>query len=279
MKKTGRIAISIVGVFLLVVWYVYTLSSICRDGDQMYTRICEYACYTIWGFIFAELFYAITQRFKRIWIKIAVGSLVSLIFTATLFLANNLCRYAAINARFGGCIFTSYASVLKIDIDYGLYRYLGVFSLMLMLCMGKLLLTQPRAKAIYGSLAERLKAWFWYGSLSAEMVEDIYCGASEDMFCLEWFFECVQNMPRDESYKKMLISCIEKHPDWMLVRLLLHRFGELMTREEYTKYRELYMKTGEEYIGQKSEYYNSLKENMASSLKELDARFSGEEKE
>lgn len=265
-----------VAAFVLMTHYYYV------GGDNWFGRDLEKVCYGIWCFTFAVCFYDVVSRFRHLWTRIIAAITTSLLLTTIVFLANNFWRYLSINCEFNWEYPIPYGTLMKWDItythNYGEYRYPMVFAVIAVLCGLKIFLSHPKIKRIYQGWNDKFCNWLYIKELKKESLSDLYCEAIKGPDTSK-LVDYVRNMPLNEDSKSELMNCVDEHQDCFLIYLLFMHYEELLSREEYIKYRMLYADITESCINSKREYYATAKVEFPEVFRRLNDKFDITDKE
>lgn len=276
MKKFWKIAKLVLVGLLMLVSFAHMTCNTYYEWDLWYTGELEIANYIIWLIGFTICFYAIADKIERLWAKIVTGAATSLLYTTFVFLANNLWKYISINNDFNWENPIPYGAMLKWDIGYtykyGWLRYPIVFAIMFVICGAKILWTRPGVIKIREYLDERLGRWLYISELKKQNLVDLYYDVVEDTK-EDKLLDYVDNMPLDETNKKMLMRFIDIKKDTYLIHLLFRRYEDLLTAEEYTHYRNLYIELTKAHIKERQEHYAKAKVVFTLPFKRLDDKF------
>lgn len=154
----------IFSIVILITTFVFTAKE-CIDTFSANRPFLERYFYAALALFTLLIFDSICRRPKGRWQKVATGGVISLIFTATLFLANNLWRYLGYNSLFGWDEEIPYTLFLATDITYtykwGFIRYPLVFCLMAGICGVYLLVTSAKAKRLCKTLIQKGEQWLF----------------------------------------------------------------------------------------------------------------------
>ena len=242
-------------------WYTWYMSD--------YEKIC----YLLWGIAFLMTFRRMAAGCKKLWTKLSAGVGISLLYTAFVFFLNNYWRCVAINGEFAMDPPFSLATVMGWDITYtnrlGEYRYPAVFAVMLALCGLILLWTRSKNPTKW---LDRFLDWLALCDLKKRSLDEVYREARE-MPEIDGLVDYINRMLQDEAHKAELMEFMDQHQDRLLIRLFLRRFEELVTREEYLKYKAMYVRLFEAYIKEGREYFNTATVEFTDIFEQLDQKF------
>ena len=153
------------------------------------------------------------------------------------------------------------------------YPYPVYFVVLLLLCGGKILLTLPSVK----EWLEMAEDWLAERIILVEMRHATLEESFQRMWegdGLEQFFDHVNRMPDTRDGMKEMTDLIERLPeDTLLIAALFEKYKDLLTREEYEKYRALYMERGNAKIEERRAYYNAAVVRLPRCCWELDRKF------
>ena len=276
MKKVWKItkytllAILSLGAFFGMTYYYYT------GGNNWFGRDLEKVCYGIWCLAFAVCFHDVEGGFKRLWTRIVSGITTSLLLTATVFLANNYWRYLSINCEFNWEYPIPYSTIMRWDIlhtyGWGEFRYPMVFVIIFSICGLKIFFSHPKVKAIYHGWNDKFWNWLYIKNLQKENLSELYHEVVEVPDTSD-LVDYVRHMPLSEDGKSKLMNFIDKHQDCLLIYLLFMHYGDLLTKEEYVKYRTLYVDITETYIDKQKEHFATAKVELPEMFRKLDDKF------
>lgn len=269
LKYVMLSALSVVA-FILMTNYYYT------GGDNWFGRDLEKACYGIWCFTFAVFFYDVVSKFRRLRTRIIAAITTSLLLTTIVFLANNFWRYLSINCEFNWEYPIPYGTLMKWDITHtygwGEFRYPMVFIIIFVICGLKIFLSHPKIKAVYHGWNDKLCNWLYVKELQKERLSELYHEVVEDPDTSR-LVDYVRHMPLSDEGKFELMNFIDEQRDCLLIYLLFMHYEDLLTKEEYIKYRMLYEDITETYINKQKEHFATAKVEFPEMFRKLDDRF------
>lgn len=266
--------------FLSAIFSLLTFTAVTRyyymGGSGRYGGEYEEVFYAFLGLFFVFCFCIADNKLKTIPKKIAVCVAVSITYTLTVFLINNFWRYICINLSFNWEAPIPYVTFLGWDAmytdSYGEYRYPILLIIMLILCGLKIFFSHTKTKEVLSKWSNVFLDWLYIQILKRQKITDIYDEYAEDYYDGE-LIDYVSNMPLDEKHKHQLMEFTDTHKDTLLIILLLARFEDILTLEEYTKYRKLYTDISEEYIANQRAYFAGAKVKYHDVFVKLDSKF------
>lgn len=276
MKKIWKILLYVIIIFLAITAVIHLTWEFYNEGYTWYSRDYEKVCYGLWGVVITLCFCAIVNKFKHLWSQIIVGITTSLFYTALVFFLNNFWRYICTNFDFDWEYPIPLSAVMKWDItythNYGEYRYPMVFAVIAVLCGLKIFLSHPKIKTIYQGWNDKLCNWLYIKELKRESLSDLYYEVIKDPDTSR-LVDYVRNMPLNEDGKTALMNFVDEHRDCFLIYLLFIHYEDLLTKDEYTKYRTLYVYITETYINKRKEHYTGAKVEFPELFIKLDDKF------
>lgn len=276
MKRICKNIIYVVTVILAIAGSVHLASIYGRPALSAFLEEYERTCYTLWCIAFVLTFCKLTARIWRVWKKIAVASLISLAFAVTVFLINNMWRYMYFNYALYLCAPTPFWMVMKWDITYtrglGEFRYPLAFATMLAICVILTLIKHFNIPEKVGYCIDNLSEQLYLKSLKKENLADVYFQALEDSD-RERLEDYVENMTLTDYNKEAFMELIDFKDDDYLIFLFLKRFGNLLTKKEFLKYKNMYKKLGQKRIDEYREYYNNAEVIFPEVFGKLDDKF------
>ena len=282
MKKFWKISKNVIPGLLILATFTYMTWDFYTAGYSWYTRDYEKVCYGLWCAVFAIYFYEIADKFKHLWTKILAGITTSFVYTGLVFFANNFWRYICINHNFNWEHPIPLSVVMKWDItythNYGEYRYPIVFAVIAILCGLKVFLSHPKIKTIYHGWNDKLCNWLYIKELKKESLSDLYYEVIKDPDTSR-LVDYVRNMPLNEDGKSALMNFVDEHRDCFLIYLLFIHYEDLLTKDEYVKYRMLYVDISETCIDKRREHYATAKVEFPEVFGKLDDKFNITDKE
>ena len=276
MKKFRKILFYVIIILLAITAVINLTREFYNEGYTWYSGDYEKVCYVLLCLTFVSCFYSIVNKFKHLWIRITVGISTSLSYTTLVFFLNNYWRYICINYDFDWEYPIPLSAVMKWDItythNYGEYRYPMVFAVIAVLCGLKIFFSHPKIKTIYHDWNDKLCNWLYIKELKKESLSDLYYEVIKDPD-ISRLVDYVQNMPLNEDGKFVLMNFVDEHRDCLLIYLLFMHYEDLLTKEEYIKYRMLYVDITETYINKQKEHFATAKVEFPEMFRKLDDRF------
>lgn len=276
MKKFWKILFYVIIILLATTAVIHLTWEFYNEGYTWYSRDYEKVCYVLLCLAFVFGFYAIANKFKHRWTQITVGVATSLFYTALVFFLNNFWRYICINYDFDWEYPIPLGVVMKWDItythNYGEYRYPIVFIVIAVLCGLKVFLSHPKIKTIYHGWNDKLCNWLYIKELKKESLSDLYYEVIKDPDTSR-LVDYVLNMPLNEDGRSTMMNFVDEHRDCFLIYLLFIRYEDLLTEDEYTKYRTVYVDITETCINKRREHYATTKVEFPEVFRRLDDKF------
>ena len=276
MKKFWKILFYVLIILLAITAVIHLTWEFYNEGYTWYSGDYEKVCYGLWGIVITLCFCAIVNKFKHLWSQITVGITTSLFYTALVFFLNNFWRYICINYDFDWEYPIPLSAVMKWDItythNYGEYRYPMVFAVIAVLCGLKIFLSHPKIKRIYQGWNDKLCNWLYIKELKKENLSDLYYEVIKEPDTSR-LVDYVRNMPLNEEGKSALMNFVDEHRDCFLIYPLFIHYEDLLTKDEYIKYRMLYADITEKCINRKREYYSTAKVEFPEVFRKLDDKF------
>ncbi len=272
MKKSFKYAVL---VLICVLVFLGVSRVACNARYLNEANVHEQIAYCVFAFAFVVLVRASTSRIKGLGVKLGIFAVCSLVFSTGVFFANNLWKYLSFNSVFPqGSDGLTYKSFLISDLSYnyglGEYRYLFVFALMLAALTVIELLMRKGLKARFDRWSESLHEWICMKSFISDDLEDLYLEARE--YAIKRVIRYVDDMPHTEKGKRKLMALAYDYEEAGPVYLLLKKYGDMLTREEYIKYKKLYSERFDKYI-KKRKAYDEKRRNITAIITELDDKF------
>lgn len=246
MKRIGKFLLLVTVISLALVGVVHLTRHVSTEYVTRYARDCEKVCYGLCGLSITLLFTWSVGRVKRLWMQVFAAVATSVVFTSLVFLLNNFWRYVSILHLDGGeCPFSLF-DVMKWDITYtyhyGALRYPILFFSMLAVCGMILVLSHPRTQRWFRALWDKVERWLFVMHLKRQSLADMYYLYAEegDICSLMDYVGC---MPLDESHKAEGLAFVNAQGDLVLLYMLVKRYADILTREEYVMCRNLFLTT------------------------------------
>jgi len=241
---------------LLVGGFSFITQYYCLGADNRSAKNFEMLFFGLLGLILFAVFCDLENKIKTLWIKATVAAAWSAIYAAIVFVINNFWRYIDLKLQFDDAF--SFEAVLKWDAAYtgglGCFRYLILFAVMFAFCGFKIFISLPKSKAVLSEWKSAIYDRIYMDDES----EDI--DADDEMDFTDWFIdgegqEDVKTLsglndvfPYTEEGKTKVMNMIDEDEWEFWIYLLFKRYGDMLTKEEYLKYRDMYIKANEEFI-------------------------------
>ena len=259
--------------FTCLAYHLYYRQLDWHDG------VFEKICYGIWFVGVAMFFYEIADKFKRVWSKIVAAVSTSLIYTGLVIAGNTLLKYICINNWFGWIDPIPYDAILKSDITltyaWAWVRYPAVFLLMLVVCALKAFDKLWVFGVLFYDLCEKVENWLYLKDLKKQGLLMLYYDCVEDPEHTPFkkLYDYILNMPLEPKWKDVLKMFITLKKAGFLIPLLLKRYENMLTKDEYNEFKQLYIEYTEAYLEQKREYYANAKVEFNEVFDRLDEKF------
>lgn len=280
MKKIIKYSILSLISALLIIWVSRIYYKYPYNWDI--TMGFERAAYISLTLTCISFFVDITRKIKHRWGRMSVFTMGALIYTVGIILLNNYWRWIYLNGIFGWReeYFFSYKSVALEDLKYcyglGEYRYPLVFVAVLGILV---LIDLFKDKVV--QIWEKLYEWMYRNGIIDDKLKQSFLDAR--FYAVYRFQSCVENMPHNETGKRRLMELVDKYEKYKEagpVYMLLKVYGDMLTREEYIKYRHLYYECLVAYIErvETRSFLNEPQKELLPVLRELDLKFGIERK-
>lgn len=271
----------------------YVLAFVCSAGafvgatylyetrEYFYAEHLEKLSYAVWAVALMVVFSIVSKKIKAVWGKLTLGAGFSLIFTAAVFLSNNFWKFRWLNLEFYLIHPITYLDVLKSDLSYrggyGIFRYVFVFILVTLLFALEVVLSSQKVKNFFKGIGNKIEDYFRLKDLSRLSLEELYLD-SKEVNDYDDFTFFIGKMKLNEELKEQVAALTQKYSDDKeLPLIMIWRFEDILSREEYLEYKNQYLARVQREIERKREFYNNFKVELPSAFRELDEKFGVEE--
>ena len=273
MKKYIKIVIALFLAAFFVLLFVQTVK-VHRQGYSSFQREFEFLSYLYWCDLLLMGFWWFFGKTSAMKIKLLGAVLTSILFTVAVFFANNFWRYLDINADFREEIPYGYFLIWDITYTngYGELRYPLVFAAMLLLCGAAIFFSLPKVKGFVRRRSGDLFWWCYYRIWEMENLDSLY-GAFCENADRDRLSDYVSRMPLNQKNKEKMMRYAEEKEECFLIHLLLQRYGEMITKEEFDRLKQLYAEWQEDYIQRGREYFAKAEVTFSPAFERQERRF------